>query len=85
MPKKSSKLNFEDSLSKLEEIIESMENDQLSLDELLGQYEDGTRLYRQCESYLGQAKKRLITLNQAPADEPSTSIDTTTTDNNELF
>jgi exodeoxyribonuclease VII small subunit len=57
-------LSFEDALASIEEIVESMESDQLPLEDLVTQYEKGSVLLKHCESVLSSARKRieLITL-----------------------
>lgn len=57
-------LSFEEALSGLESIVESMEHEQLPLEELVACYEKGSRLLDRCESVLQSARNRieLITL-----------------------
>lgn len=57
-------LSFEEALEGLESIVESMENEQLPLEDLVAYYEKGSKLMAHCESVLGSAKERieLITL-----------------------
>jgi exodeoxyribonuclease VII small subunit len=61
MPKKSpnKELTFEDAVSELEEIVVSMEEDQLPLQELIDKFERGAKLHKDCEAFLSSAKKRL--------------------------
>lgn len=56
---------FESALERLEHIVEEMEGDRLPLEELLGRYEEGTRLVKVCQERLNTAEKRieLITKN----------------------
>ena len=67
---------FEEAITKLESIVESMEHEQLPLEELVSQYEQGSALLNRCESVLNSARKRieLITLKNrneiALASEP---------------
>lgn len=66
---------FEDALTGLEAIVESMEQDQLPLEQLVAQYEKGTALLERCESILKSAHDRieLITLrNRTPASTEAT-------------
>ncbi len=53
------KLNFEQALSKLEEVVNKLENDELSLDDSLKTFEDGINLYRLCSKELSQAEKKI--------------------------
>ena len=60
--------SFEDALGSLETIVEAMEHEHLSLEDLVGHYEKGSALLARCEAILQSARGRieLITLrNQA--------------------
>ena len=46
---------FEEALKKLEGIVEEMEADDLPLDKLLAQFEEGTRLAKMCQDKLAEA------------------------------
>jgi exodeoxyribonuclease VII small subunit len=58
---------FESALERLEQIVGEMEGDKLPLEELLGRYEEGTRLVKVCQERLTSAERRieLITKNAA--------------------
>jgi exodeoxyribonuclease VII small subunit len=76
MAKSSQKLSehsFETALERLEQIVEEMEGDRLPLEELLGRYEEGTRLVKVCQERIGAAEKRieLIAKNAAGVAELS--------------
>ncbi|NBV85884.1 MAG: exodeoxyribonuclease VII small subunit [Verrucomicrobia bacterium] len=64
---KSAEATFEAALERLEQIVGEMEGDKLPLEELLGRYEEGTRLVKVCQERLTSAEKRieLITKNAA--------------------
>lgn len=62
MPKTDAILDFEESLKQLEEIVNKMEQGQLSLEESLGAFEQGIKLTRQCQSTLKQAEQRVAKL-----------------------
>lgn len=62
MTKPDSILDFEESLKQLEEIVNKMEQGQLSLEESLGAFEQGIKLTRQCQSTLKQAEQRVAKL-----------------------
>lgn len=51
--------NFEDAFKKLEEIIDKLEGKELSLDESLKLFQDGTKLYQQCHAKLDEAEKKI--------------------------
>ncbi len=51
--------DFESALSELEEIVDALENESLSLSEMISRYERGSHLLASCDSFLHSAKKRL--------------------------
>ena len=64
--------SFEEALAGLEAIVEAMENEQLPLEELVSQYEQGSKLLERCESVLQSARERieLITLRARNGENP---------------
>jgi exodeoxyribonuclease VII small subunit len=60
-------LDFEESLKQLEEIVNKMEQGQLSLEQSLGAFEQGVQLTRQCQNTLKQAEQRVAKLT--PKDD----------------
>lgn len=50
---------FEEALSQLEELVREMESDQMPLEELIKNYEKGTRLFQSCEKQLDEAQGRI--------------------------
>ncbi len=77
--------SFEEALDGLESIVESMENEQLPLEELVAYYEKGSKLLDRCESILESAKDRieLITLrnkNESELEKPASSGDSSSAD-----
>ena len=61
---KSSKLTFETALTKLEAIVDSMEQGEVPLAELLGKYEEGTKLLKVCEARLREAELKIEQLRK---------------------
>ena len=61
---KTSKLSFETALTKLEAIVDSMEQGEVPLAELLAKYEDGTKLLALCESRLKEAELKIEKLKK---------------------
>lgn len=51
--------DFESSLKKLEDIVETMEEESLPLEKLLAHYEEGIQTVKLCESALQNAHKQL--------------------------
>ena len=69
MPAKAKKaanadISFEAAAEKLESIVEAMESEELPLEKLLVQYEEGTKLVKVCESKLQAAEKRITQLEE---------------------
>lgn len=60
----SAKLSFETALTKLETIVDAMEQGEVPLAELLGKYEEGTRLLRVCETRLKEAELKIEKLKK---------------------
>jgi len=61
-------LSFEDAFVRLEETLDEMRRDGLSLDRSLSLYEQGTRLAAHCDRLLAQAELRVTELTPAPGD-----------------
>lgn len=55
-------IDFEESLKQLEEIVNKMEQGQLTLEQSLGAFEQGVQLTRQCQNTLKQAEQRVSKL-----------------------
>lgn len=64
---KPSEYSFESALERLEQIVEEMEGDKLPLEELLGRYEEGTRLVKVCQERLNTAEKRIELISRNAA------------------
>lgn len=80
------KLSFEQSLEELEDIVTAMEEDQLSLEQLIENYERGAILHKNCESFLSSAKTRLEKIHSSPATEsPSNNQSPSDDDEIRLF
>ncbi len=61
---------FEEALKKLESVVETMESDELPLEQLLAKFEEGTRLVQVCQSRLAEAEVKVQKLEQDLAGEP---------------
>lgn len=57
--------DFEKTLKELEKIADSLENEQLSLDESIQLFEKGITLSKECSVYLDNAKQKVISLTEA--------------------
>ena len=58
------KLNFEEVLARLEEIVRSLEGGEKSLDDSMKLYEEGVRLIRVCSSELEGAEAKIKILKE---------------------
>lgn len=56
--------NFEQSLKRLEEIVETLEEGSVTLDEVLVMYEEGIKLSKECLAQLNQAELKLKRLSK---------------------
>ncbi len=52
-------INFEEALQKIEQIIDNLENNQISLEENLKEYKKGMKLCLLCEKELKKAKLQI--------------------------
>jgi len=60
--KQTSPQSFETALTTLEEIVQQMEQGELSLDESLQHFEQGVQLTRYCQTILQDAEQRINVL-----------------------
>jgi exodeoxyribonuclease VII small subunit len=61
---KTAKLSFETALAKLETIVDSMEQGEVPLADLLAKYEEGSKLLKVCENRLKDAELKIDTLKK---------------------
>ena len=73
--KKTTPASFEDSLSELEALVESMENGELSLEESLAAFERGIALSRNCQQALQAAEQKVEILTARTPDAPTEPFD----------
>ncbi len=59
MAKAKKSVDFEEALDQLEELVEDMENGDLTLEESLKAFEQGIRLTRECQTALSQAEQKV--------------------------
>ncbi len=73
MTRKPAKFNFEDALENLAELVEAMEEGELSLEESLKAFEQGIKLTRECQVALENAEQKvqlLVNSDDIPEAEP---------------
>ncbi len=66
MPKK--ELTFEQTLEKLNGILEELENPDTGIEESLALYENGIKLLRACQKKLENAKQKIKYIEEANGD-----------------
>ncbi len=64
MGTKKTAFNFENAIEQLEELVEALEEDDLSLEESLKAFENGIKLTRECQVALEKAEQRIQILTQ---------------------
>ncbi|MBQ1660795.1 MAG: exodeoxyribonuclease VII small subunit [Clostridia bacterium] len=57
------KLSYEQSVSRLEEIVELLENGELPLEESMKLFEEGTKLSAECYSMLSKAEQKITQIS----------------------
>mgnify|MGYP000433338505 CR=1 FL=1 len=63
------KKNFEDSIGKLEELVDQLESGDLSLDDSIKKFEEGIKLYKSCKDLLGESEKKIKVLTESLKEE----------------
>jgi exodeoxyribonuclease VII small subunit len=63
------KVNFEKSLARLEEITKKLEKGNLTLDEMIKLYTEGTELAGECNKALEYAQLKISKLSEESEDE----------------
>lgn len=64
MSRKGTPKTFEDAMTRLEEITQTMQNTGLSLEESLAAYEEGVKLVAFCQEKLQQVEQKLTVLDK---------------------
>ncbi len=80
-PETTESLSFEDAMSKIESIVESMEGEELPLEDLVAQYEKGSALLNHCDSVLDSARKRIELITLANREQNSQAASTSSSPN----
>ncbi len=63
MPTKKNKPTFEDSVSRLEALIEAMEKGDTPLADLVAKFEEGSKLLKHCQAQLKEAELKIDQTN----------------------
>lgn len=73
MPKKTEPFHLEDSITRLNEIVEQLEHGDLSLEKSLRLYEEGIALSNTCRDYLDRADQKISDLSTRSTAEKDLS------------
>ena len=60
--------SYEESIKRIEEIVEILENSELTIDESMKLYEEGVKLTAFCNKYLDAAEQKIIKLSATESD-----------------
>ena len=63
-------LTFEQALQRLDDIVKQMERGNVSLDDSLRLFEEGSALVRQCRAQLDQAELKVVRWMKGPDGNP---------------
>ncbi len=63
------KLSYEQSVSRLEEIVKLLENGELPLEESMKLFEEGTRLLAECYGMLSKAEQKITQISDIEINE----------------
>ncbi len=63
MPGKPKEVPFEESLERLENLIQAMESGDIPLADLVAKFEEGSKLLKQCQAQLKEAELKIEKLN----------------------
>ncbi len=67
-----SEFTFEQGLKKLESLVETLENGELGLEELVKKYEEGTQLIEHCQTHLKLAELKVLELKKRDGKSEAT-------------
>ncbi|MBE7032507.1 MAG: exodeoxyribonuclease VII small subunit [Ruminococcaceae bacterium] len=62
MSTKKTEISFEENIKELESIVRKLEDGEVSLDEMLGLFEEGIRRTKECTSQLKKAEQKITVL-----------------------
>ena len=74
--RKKAALDFEQSLTDLQNLVERLENGELSLEDSLTAFEQGVRLTRDCQATLAQAEQKVQQLLERDGELQEVPFDT---------
>ena len=66
----SKSVKFEEAMGRLDEIVEALERGNVSLEESIKLFEEGTKLSGQCVKLLDEAERKVVKLLRGPDGAP---------------
>lgn len=66
LQKKVSKMSFEEAMTRLEEIVEILSSQKITLDSMIKIYEEGNLLKEHCSKRLDEAKLKIDIISSTP-------------------
>ncbi|MCU1719362.1 exodeoxyribonuclease VII small subunit [Pseudomonas sp. 5P_3.1_Bac2] len=75
MARKKAALDFEQSLTDLQTLVERLETGELSLEDSLSAFEQGVRLTRDCQAALAQAEQKVQILMERDGEVQAEPFD----------
>jgi len=79
------KLSFEESIKRLKETVERIEQGDIALQDSLEQYEQGMALIGHCRGILEKAEKRIEKISQGAEEKDDPGDEETTGDDSEVL
>ena len=67
--------SFEQSIDRLEDLIEQIESGEIGLEQAIAQYEQGQTLIKRCRGILDKAERRIAELTQDTDGQPRIATD----------
>ncbi len=67
-------LDFENSLRRLEDLVAKMESGELSLEQMISHFEEGSQLVENCNARLTEVEKRIEKLVKTSSGEMGTEL-----------
>ncbi len=75
MARKKTAIDFEKSLQTLEQLVESMESGEMTLEKSLQAFEDGIKLTKECQLALREAEQKVAILLASNGEESLESFE----------
>ena len=63
-------LSFEESMQRLDEIVKGLEKGDVTLNDSMAMFEEGTALIRRCTELLDSAEQQVVRLKKGPDGAP---------------